>query len=485
SRTYIRAMAGVYDDFQQPGWDWTDDVLHFNRVDFTHSRQLNNLGLRISGGRSYSTGYTERGEFERYNISGRLNYRFHNGSELTLLGNYMNDETEEFVVWKSQLEATRVSAGEADKRQSRSGSTLFAKYQWPVSVKAAVEFRAFLNRFLVGTQATDVDFSPALGLGSAIQGTFLPSNTLSLVWGSDFKLDKVMSDAYGERDAVLAAPYLQAEWQFHPDINFTLGARYDRYNIFAESDTTLRLRDARVYDHVSPKVGLNWHPFRNTTLKGSISRGFKFPVILQLFFDNQEITNITFVANDTLQSETSWSYELGFKREITPTWFVEFNGFYTDVQDLIEPQAITDSTATFVNTKEVGIPGIELVTNSRWWYNRIGLRVNLTYLNPHNKKTNRLLTQRQKLIAFVGTSLRIGKFELQADYKYGSKQENYLLPGGHQFVAQKVMDVRVFYYWNQFTFLVGVNNLGNYAYTLRDKFLEENRSFLVGVTAEF
>ncbi len=488
SRTYVRSMFGKYDDFDQPGWDWTDDIMHFNRLDFTHSRQIGNLGLRISGSRNFSTGYVERSEYERYNISARLNYRFQDNSELTFFGNYMYDDSEVFVVWKNQIEATRVARGEADKRQTRNGSTLFARYHRLISAKAAVELRAFLNRFLIGTQATDVDFSPALGLGSSIQGTYLPGSKLSLIWGSDFKLDKVKSDAYGKRDGFLVAPYLQADWQFLPNFNLTMGARYDRYKISAVSDTSIRLNEARVYDHVSPKVGLNFHPFPNTTLKGSISNGFKFPVIFQLFFDNQEITNITFVANDTLRSEKSWSYEFGFKQKITPSWFIELNGFYTDVQNLIEVGALNDSTAIFFNTKEVGIPGIEFVSNGRWWHNRLGLRVNLTYLNPHNKETNKLLTHRQKLIAFMGASLRLDNFEFQIDYKYGSAQERYLLPDqerAHQFVPQKVLDARVFYYWKQFTFLLGVNNLANYAYTLRDRFLEESRNFVVGVTAEF
>ncbi|MFQ5676775.1 MAG: hypothetical protein ACE5G1_12830, partial [bacterium] len=75
--------------------------------------------------------------------------------------------------------------------------------------------------------------------------------------------------------------------------------------------------------------------------------------------------------------------------------------------------------------------------------------------------------------------------EVQADYKYGSKQERYLFPGEHQFVPQKVLDTRFFYYWKHFTFVVGVNNVFNYAYTLRDRFLEENRNFVVGINADF
>ncbi len=488
SRTFIRTMVGVYDEFKPADWDWTDDVLQFNRLDFTHSRKVGNLGLRISGGRSFSTGYTENSEYTRYNISGKFNYRFEDSSVLTFYSNYMHDDSEVFVVWDLQSLATKVARGESDKHQTRNGLTLFTKYNRPISSKAAVEFRAYLNRFLLGIQFTDVNFTPALGLGGAIQGTYLPFNELSFIWGSDFKWDKAKSDIYGERSALLTAPYLQIDWRFHKKFNLTLGGRYDRYEIFAAEDTTFRLNESKVFDRFSPKIGLNFHPFKNTTLRGSLSNGFKFPVIFQLFFDNQEITSITFVANEQLRSEKSWSYEVGLKQKITPTWFFELNGFYTDVQDLIEPGVIAGGVrASFLNTTEVGIPGVEFVSNGRWWQNRLGLRVNFTYLNPHNKETDELLAHRQRYIAFVGSSLKLGNFEFQADYKYASKQERYLFPPetGHQFVPQKVLDARVFYYWKKFTLIVGVNNIFNYAYTLRDKFLEENRNFVAGLTAEF
>ncbi|MFQ5677635.1 MAG: TonB-dependent receptor plug domain-containing protein, partial [bacterium] len=392
-RTYVRTMAGLYDDFAQSGWDWTDEALVFNRVDFTHSQQINNLDVRVSGGQSFSKGYTQNSSYTRYNFSGKLGYRFPDNSKLIVFGNYMHDDSEVFVTWDSQSEATKVAKAELGKEQTRNGITVFAKYSRPIASNATVEFRGYFNRFLLGIQFTDVNFSPALGLGGAIQGFYLPWKNLSLIWGGDFKRDQTKSDVYGDRDAWLVAPFLQAEWQFHPNFNFTLGARYDRYDIPATSDTTVRLTGSQVFEHFSPKVGLNYHPFESTTLRGSVSNGFKFPAIFQLFFDNQEITNITFVANDSLRSEKAWSYEVGLRQKISPTWFFEVNGFYTNVSDLIEAGLadIASLKAAFLNTDEVAIPGVEFVSNGRWWDNRLGLRVNLTYLDPHNKRTNQLL----------------------------------------------------------------------------------------------
>lgn len=484
SRTYIRAIAGIYDDHHESSYNWaagSDTILHFNRQDFTHSRQIGNLGLRLSGSQSYSTGYTDHNKFQRYNISTRLNYRFPNASQWTFLGNYMYEDYDVFLTWLSQRQATRVE--EKDKVQTRTGITLFTSYNLPISSKMGIELRAFLNRFNLGIQLGSVDFSPALGLGGAIQGTFIPNSKFALIYGADFKFDRTKSVAYGKRNANLVAPFLQLDWRPASDFGLTFGGRYDRYSI--DPDPNSNNSEGIVFDHFSPKVGFNFHPFENITLRGSVSNGFKFPVIFQLFFDNQEIADIVWVANTKLKSEKSWSYELGYREKITPTWFVEFNAFYTEVRDMIDARSATGSTANFENIGNVTIPGVEFVSNGHWLNNRLGLKVNLTYMNPKENGNTRLLPHRQKFIAFVGGSYRPGPFELQLDYKYSSAQERYLIPGTHQFVPQKVLDTQIFFYWKKFTFLLGVNNIFNYEYTLRDKFPEENRNFIAGVTTEF
>lgn len=488
SRTYVRSIFGVYDDPHEPDWNWAareDRVLNFNRQDFTHSRQIGNLGIRISGGRSKSTGFVENSQYERYNLSGKLNYRFPNASTFTFFGNYMHDDSGVFIRWKSQREATKVPFTEKDKFQTQNGVTLFVKYNWPISSKAALELRAFYNRFLLGTQFSAFQsFAPALGIGGAIQGNLIPINSVSIVYGSDVKFDKVKSDSslYGKRDAILVAPYIQFEWRFHRKFNLTFGGRYDRYEIY--SDLSAKIGEGRRYDHFSPKVGLNYHPFKNTTLRGSISNGFKFPLVAQLFLEFDS-AGFRFLANPNLRSEESWSYEVGFRQRLTSTWFFEVNGFYTNVQNLIEVEPQLSGDVKFVNIEKVRIPGIEFVSNGRWWQNRIGLKLNLMYINPQDRVKKQMLPYRQKFIAFIAPSLRAGDVEFQIDYKYASAQKNYVLPGPHQLVPQKVLDARIFFYWNNFTFLIGVNNMLNYSYTLRDFSLEEIRNFVVGFTAEF
>jgi len=490
SKTYVRSVVGFHDKFAQKEWDWSKKTLDYNRLDFVHSKQIDNLGMRISWSRSYSKGYQENFSHERYNLSYKFNYLFPDKSRLSFFGNYMDDNSDLFVLWDNQENASRVISTERGKRQERYGLTLFTKYSRPLSAKAAIELRAYANQFLLGIQAGDLDFSPALGLGGSLQGTYMPFEHASFIWGSDFKYDNTNSQVYGKRKAWQAAPYLQAEWNIRKKFNLTLGGRYDYYKIpkadtlSLATDSTRFVAKDRIFEHFSPKLGLNYHPFESTTLRASVSNGFKFPVIFQLFFDNQEITNITFVANDTLKSETAWSYEFGFKQTITPTWYVEGAMFYSEITDMIEPGVI-GVNATFFNTRRVAIPGVEFVSNSRWFDNSLGLKVNLTYLNPHNVDTGKLLLHRQKFMAFVGASYKFKSFEFQVDYKYASRQKGYLFPGRHQFVPQKVADARFFFRWYEYTLMAGVNNLFNYAYTLRDKFLEENRNFYIGWTAEF
>ncbi|RMD92362.1 MAG: TonB-dependent receptor [Calditrichaeota bacterium] len=487
SRTYVRAIFGVYDDPHEPQWNWAarqDRTLHFNRQDVTHSQQIGKLGLRISAGRSESTGYYQNGHFKRFNFSGKLNYRFSNTSSFTFFGNYMHDDSGVFIVWKDQDEALLVPPTEANKHQTQNGLTLFGKFNQAVSSKAAVEFRVFLNRFLLGTQFSSFQkFAPAIGLGGTFQGNFIPFPSLSIVYGSDFKFDKVESDTslYGKRNAILVAPYVQLEWRFLKNFNLTLGGRYDRYQIY--SDPNAALGEGKLYDHFSPKAGINFHPFPSTTIRASVANGFKFPLVAQLFLEFDS-AGFRFLSNPNLRSEESWSYEIGFKQKITPTWFFEVAGFYTDVNNLIEPEPQLSGDVKFINIEDARIPGIEFSMLGRWFRNVLGLRANLIYMNPEDRVKKLMLPYRQKFIAFVSTSLRIRDVEFQLDYKYASAQKRYSLPGVHQLVPQKVLDGRIFFHWEPFKLFIGVNNMLNYSYTLRDRSLEEIRNFVAGFSAE-
>ncbi len=492
SRTYVRALIGAYDDSPEPLWNLglraidKQRVAKFNRQDFTHSRRIGKLGLRISGGRSISDGYVENGHYERYNLSGKVNYSLTNGSKITLFGNYMHDKSGIFTLWKNQGEALNVPRQERDKKQTQNGVTFFAKYTHPLSSKAVVDFRAYYNRFLLGTQGTDAGtFSPALGLGGSVQMQYIPKRRLSFIFGSDFKLDKVESTKalYGRRDAILVAPYFQSDLKLWQKLNITLSGRYDRYEIY--SDTEAVFGEGRKYLHFSPKFGLNYHPVANTTLRASLANGFKFPIVAQLFlsFDGP---GFTFRPNPDLKSEESWTYELGFRQKITSTWFVEVNGFLTHVDGLIELEvnAFTREVK-FINIADVRIPGIEMVTNGRWWKNHLGLKANFIMMKPEDRIRRELLPYRQKFIAFIAPSVRFGNVELQLDYKYASAQETYSLSGANQLVPQKVVDIRILYSWKKQTAFIGINNFNNYAYTLRDQSIEEIRNIVAGYRAEF
>ncbi len=136
-------------------------------------------------------GYVENSAHDLYNFSGKFVYNFDDGSKWSLFGNYMFDDREAFVLWKNQTEATLVAIGERGKRQEQWGVTLSTKYSRPISSRAAVELHASFISSLLGTQATDVDFTPAIGIWGTVQATYLPWNKLLLIGGSDFKYDRV------------------------------------------------------------------------------------------------------------------------------------------------------------------------------------------------------------------------------------------------------------------------------------------------------
>lgn len=487
SHTYIRALLGSYDEPHVREFDYTDKLQTFNRQDFMHSRKIGDFGFRIAGSRSVSDNYVQNGDYKQYNLSGKVSYQFPNSSKLTLFGSYMNDARGVFTLAVSPSRMLEVPETELNKRQKSDGFATYARYTWPFAATASFDTRVYYNRFLLGTQATtEGTFSPAVGLGGTFQLQYIPLSNLSFIGGADWKFDKVKSsrDLYGQRDAILSAPYLQVDWSPAKDLNLQLGGRYDRYHIY--SDTKAVNGQPRQYDHFSPKIGLNYHPFENTILRASYANGFKFPVVAQLFlaFDGP---GFTFVESPDLRNEVSDTWEIGLRHKITPTWFIEANAFRTDVTDLIEVTIdVFNRAVRFSNIEDVRIDGLEFLTNGRWFNNHLGLKANLMLLNPEDRQLNKILPYRQRVLAVVSPSVRFNDVEFQIDYKYGSAQEEYQLSATSQIVPQKVWDGRVFFYINgQHTLFMGVNNIGNYGYTLRDLMMEEIRNFVIGYNVEF
>lgn len=112
---------------------------------------------------------------------------------------------------------------------------------------------------------------------------------------------------------------LQDEWQLNPDLQLTLGLRYDDYSDFGSS--------------TNPRLGLIWQASDAFTLKVFAGSAFRAPPISQLYVQNNPVAT----GNSELRPETVDTLETGFNFEyfINQNAIVSLNLFEYHAKDLI------------------------------------------------------------------------------------------------------------------------------------------------------
>lgn len=485
----FRFTGGIYDDPSEAVWIWAPDrTLNYNRVDLAYSKLFGNVGMRLSFSRHKSTGDRLDGDFEKLNISGKFNVRFADTSELLLYFSWLRDHSGYFVEWRSPFVADSSDASPSQLFHPLlpdvEGNLLrlnwlnaYLKYKRPLSVKSYLQFRVSLLNSMLGDQfRVSGDYFPANGLGSEVQLTWTPQPDHFVTAGAEFKLNLVKGVFFGgEHKEYLIAPYVQDEWRLLPKLTLTMGARFDRYQIL----------DGPVEFQVSPRFGLNYKAPYGVILRASAGRGFRSPTVAErtVHFDTG---NFLIKANPDIKAERSWSYEIGVRKPVAHTSFVDVSIFENDYRNFIEARpdlAQSDSLIVvgFRNLTKARIRGLEFGAGSRWWQGRLGLDGSFTYLDTRDFETGRPLSYRPRWIAQVGPSLSLGPVEIRADYRFASRVLRVEIYTQDQRVAQHELNVRFLYHFHHLTFVAGSNNVLNYNYTQVERNLGEIRNFFVSL----
>ena len=484
-RFAVRVVAGEYDQPRYKEWRWTDMPMLFGRADLSYSRKFGPIGVRLSAGRHVSTGYTEVGDFRRWNATGKLTYTFAGGSKLTLYGAYNHNLTGIFVGWDDPRHPFQVRPSNRTSRAKIEMANLYARYTWVLSPRAALKFRLSYLMTLMGSQfVTTTDFNPAHGWGGEIQGDMLASPTIAITYGGEWRWDTGSTKYFGEHQGYTVGLYGQSEFRLWSGrLTLTAGLRYDRYQLIGGVAQAL----------LSPRLGLNWRPRANSVLRASAGSGFRAATIAERYLDFEN-RSVIVQANPELRAETSWSYDLGWRQYLNPDWYFEMSGFRTDYDDLIEVdlrQSQIDFaqdikvTVRFRNLLQARVQGLEVASCGRWWRRRLGLQAWATLLEAKDLVSGQALTYRPRVIAHLSPSLHVGAWELQADYRYASRIEAVKLFQYDERVPQKVWNLRLIWHVGNLQLHAAVNNVLDYYYTQIERTMGEIRNFAVGVSGEF
>lgn len=514
-RLAVRASAGIYDEPYEDEWHWTERTLSFNRQDVSYSRQIGMMGLRLSAGRHESTGDRENRHFQRWNGTGKFDFRLNEAWDLTLFGAYARDRRGEFV-WSENGRPFIVPLAFKDYRLALDAFTAYARTRYRVRDWLEVSFRASLVRQLTGNQyRVEGDFEPAQGPGADVHVYARLDSNFSFTTGLDYRYDYAEQRQIGEHYAYTLSPYLQTIWQNQQGWRVTFGARYDSYyllpgpqvftktvyNPIKDREETFSivnpLPEGLEEQHLSPQLGLSYQLAPGSVLHSAVGRGIRIPALGERFLQFDQ--TIPFRPNPHITTEKSWSYELGWRQRLGAHADFEVAGFYNLFDNLIEPVFVASGTsfyATLVNIKQARIPGVEVSTRLRFWQNRLQLDASATWTEPVITKAGEPgdipitfadgdpLTYRPDFIAYVTPSLHMGPFSFEADYSHATTVAVQLFINDQR-VPKKQLDARVRYRWSNLTLQVAARNLLHYYYAQIERNYNEVRSLSAGLMWEY
>ncbi|MDZ7263843.1 MAG: TonB-dependent receptor [candidate division KSB1 bacterium] len=483
-KTMVRLMAGEYDQPRYEEWRWSKTPLQFGRIDVSHSRRVGPLGIRFSLGRHVSTGYTEVGDFRRFNATGRLSYYFRDGSSWTLYTAYNYNAGGIFVGWDDPQKPFQVKPANRNSRGEIKMANFYTKYNWILSPKAALRFRLSYLMTLMGNEfIKSADFNPGRGFGAEIQGHWLPFEKAEFTYGAEFKWDTGSTKYFGDHQGYTIGLYAQTELRLRSNLRFSPGLRYDRYQLI----------DGLAQSLLSPRVGINYKPFESTVLRASAGSGFRAATIAERYLDFEN-KSVIIEANPNLKAESSWSYDFGWRQYMTPKWFFEIGAFRNDFDNLIEVDLRQSQiefakdirvAVRFQNLLAARIEGLELTSTGHWWSDHLRLQATATLLKHRDLATGEPLTYRPNTIAYVNPSIHFRHWELHAEYRYASRIEKVKLFQYDDRVPQKVWNFRFIYHVANLDLQLAVNNALDYYYTQIERTMGEIRNFTIGITGEF
>jgi len=481
-KIFFSASAGKYDQPFYNEWQWTNhDRLHYFRTDVSFSKRFSQFGMNISAGHFNSTGYTQLGDSEKYNLTGKFDYRFSNDIKWTGYAAYSYIDRGFFVQWKGQNDPYQVDEANLNNYARTNQLNLYTKLAVPLSAWFGINFRASLVRTLMGNQfGKGDDFNPAFGQGMELQADWIPLLDHLVTFGLQYQHDTGSTKFFGEHRGYFIGPYIQDEWKLRENLRLTAGFRYDRYQLI----------DGAKEDLFSPRIGINWQPGSSTILRASVGSGFRAATIVERFLE-LSIMNFNIKANPALKAEKSWAYDFGFRQYLNQNWNIDISLFRNDYQNLIEPHLdLIRGQIQFRNVFNARIQGIEANTNLSQTIHlfRLNLKTNwqasLTAMDHKDLTWNEPLTYRPQLLATFKSSFQINKAQLQVDYRYASRIDEVKIYPINDRVAMKFLDVRLAYDVWKLTFQIGVNNLLQYNYAPMESNLMPMRTFVVSVRGE-
>jgi iron complex outermembrane receptor protein len=465
----------MYDSPHYAEWKWTDDARLLGGIDLQQGNKTGRFTYLLTGGIRRNEGYRQNDDYTRWNFNGKVRYHPAADTELGAFVNYAYDHRGNWIYW-SGLDSALVPPFNSDLTEK----IISTKFQSGLSLRSTVNpqfsylARVHLYRTMFDTKSDTANYdlhpadrtqSTAYAFGAEAQGTWSVHSTDMVVFGVEGAAGLVDSKTFGDKDAVSLALYAQNEWIVTGNVVFSTGFRFDWTRI----DTI----DAE--NRVTPRAGITYSPFEGTTLRTSVGTGFRSPSIAERYV-SASAGPLSTKPNPDLKSETSISYEVGFKQELPLPAVLDAAVFWTDYDNLVEPTLdATDRKIIFANISEARITGYEIGLLGTVLNGLAEYSVGYTYMYPRDPRTNTPLKYRPRHLLYASSRIQYKGVSIGVDFRFVSRVEAIdaaaaqFIPNADSRVETRVMDARLGYDFSEaglpLTAVFAINNVFNYNYT--------------------
>lgn len=516
--TRVKLFWGFYDEPFYSNWRWTDrfltyrlfelkewdfsNVLSTKGIDLSHSRQIGNVGLLLTGGRKTSTGYSQNGDFDRWNFMGKAKVKFSAAQTLTVTGNYAYDDHGDFLQWISQDRPLEVPEIEANNRVVHKKANIHMTYRHGVNDRFAYTIKGNGYRTHWQNQFHDNnDYAFNYRYGMEGQGDYIIGKH-ALTFGGEIITNKTTSPMYGDQTTWDYGAYIEDEMKLSPMWTLNIGSRFDYHRVVGISTDS----------QFSPRMGVVCKPWEGGSFRFSAGHGFRAPSIAEVFA-SLTVSGFRVIPNlDLKDAERAWSLELGGRQafeipigsenptndfwanpikwmgdNFNPTIILDAAVFWSRYRNMIDVDINPDTLAfQFMNIGSARNQGFEIRLMGSFFRQRMTTNVGYTYIDPIDLETNEMLNYRSRHRFNLGATLNFWRITLGWDYRYASRMENVVdIYGSDERVPIHVMDGRIIFDFHPLEFSIEGKNLRNYHYTLRQRFLEPIRQVIFTCRSSF
>ncbi len=206
------------------------------------------------------------------------------------------------------------------------------------------------------------------------------------------------------------AAYVNGDFQIHPKMRLSAGARFDQY-IYDKNSAVADPTRTNFLEQFNPRVALIAKPKETEIIKLMLGKAFRVPSVYELFYQSAAQVPPT-----NLKPEQVLSAELEYTHRFSSTWVGVVSGYLNRVTNLIELNKDLDIQQYQNTSKPVLVYGGELEARREW---RQGWMVaaNYTlqkaeYLNDPNARevpnSPRHLGSIKGVVPIVGRALTLG-----------------------------------------------------------------------------